>query len=188
MMSRAPEMRLDNRESRRNSLANHLDYKKWDTPSPYISFTTSSTAIEDLAQMRAKRGVQTLTVIDPNSRIKNGLPILDVAAEMDYYNIPDPYGKSKEYYVNHFVCLWQVTKVEIVGRWDWSDLAANKRWYQEVIVPAFKNFAGTLPAADSTDSLSLGFHTGGCAKGDMDDLKESFNKLLCRLSLSLHFG
>lgn len=52
--------------------------------------------IETLVQKRVKqRGTQKLTVIDPNSRIRNGLPILDLAAEMDYYKILDPYGKSK---------------------------------------------------------------------------------------------
>lgn len=53
MVSRAPEMRLDDAESRQGSLAGHLNHKDW-TPRPYISFTTSSTAIEDLARMRRK--------------------------------------------------------------------------------------------------------------------------------------
>lgn len=96
-MSRAPEMRLDNANSRQDSFTKHLDHKVW-IPGPYISFTTSSTAIEDLAQMRvAKRGPQTLTVVDPNSRIANGLPVLHATAEMDHYNIRDPYGQLNEY-------------------------------------------------------------------------------------------
>lgn len=53
MMSRAPDMRLDTAESRRGSLAKHLKHRDW-TQGPYILFTTSSTAIEDLVRMRVK--------------------------------------------------------------------------------------------------------------------------------------
>ena len=54
--------------------------------------------------MRAQRnrGNQTLTAIDPNTRLRKGLPILDVAAEMDHYNIQDPYRKSNKYYNGHY--------------------------------------------------------------------------------------
>ncbi len=69
-----------------------------------------------------------LTVVNPDSRIRNGLPILDVVADMDYYNIQDPYGKSNAYYTDRFVCLWQVTEPEIVGHWKWSGLVENPDW------------------------------------------------------------
>ncbi|RYP07906.1 hypothetical protein DL765_008976 [Monosporascus sp. GIB2] len=177
MMSRAPEMRLDNAQSRQGSLTKHLNHRDW-TPGPYISFTASSATIEALAQMRVnKRGAQTLTVIDPNSRIRNGLPVLDIAAEMDHYNIPDPYGKSKAYYANHYVCLWQVTKAEIVGHWDWSSLADNKNWYQEIILPAFQEFTATTSATDNANSLLAEYGAVESAKGDMDDLQNTFSKL-----------
>ncbi|KAI2472867.1 hypothetical protein F4781DRAFT_292442 [Annulohypoxylon bovei var. microspora] len=137
MMSRAPEMRLDNAKSRKASLTKHLDYSKW-TDGPYISFTTCPVAIKELAKMRLdrERGAQTLSVIDPKSRIMNGLPILNVATEMDHYSIPDPYDKGKEYYTNHCVCLWQVTETEIVGHWDWDSLANSENWYENIIIPA----------------------------------------------------
>jgi hypothetical protein len=51
------------------------------------------------------RGLQTLAVIDSAARLRTGLPILDVAAEMEYYCILDPYKKGSKYYVNHYVCL-----------------------------------------------------------------------------------
>lgn len=165
MVSRAPEMRLSNATSRRDSLAKHLNHKVW-IPGPYISFTTSSTAVEDLAQMRIpKRGPQTLTVVDPNSRIANGLPILHATAEMDHYNITDPYGQSNEYYVNHYVCLWEVTEAEIVGHWDWNHLASNENWYEDVILPAFQRFATKAFGADR------------CVEENMYDLQDSFKKL-----------
>ncbi|KAI1182151.1 hypothetical protein F5B17DRAFT_444480 [Nemania serpens] len=129
MLSRAPEMRLDDQESRRTSLAKHLDYRDW-TPSPYISFTTSETRIESLAQMRIKRGAQFLTVIDPNSRLRNGLPILNVEAEMGYYLIKDPYRRSNEYYADEYLCLWQVTTAERIGVYDWNSLVKDKNCRQ----------------------------------------------------------
>ena len=128
MVSRAPRQRLDTIESRKTSLTTHLNHKEW-TPTPYISFTISPAAIQELAALRSQlknRGVQNLIVIDPNIRLRNQLPVLDVAAEMDHYNILDPYGKSNQYYANHYVCLWKVTEREVVGRWQWDDLFTNE--------------------------------------------------------------
>ena len=185
MMSRAPEMRLDSAESRKESLAKHLNHKCWE-PGPYISFTTSPAAIERLAQMRAaKRGVQTLTVIDPNVRVRNGLPILSVKDQMRRYDIPDPYRRSNEYYIDHYVCLWQVTQAEIVRHWHWSSLADNERWYEEIILPAFKNFAASKAAADNAGCPPSRLGVGECAKEEVDDLQDIFKKLSGRLSLQL---
>ena len=142
MMSRAPYQRLDTIESRKTSLATHLDHKKW-VETPYISFTISPTAVQDLATLRfrvKRRGVQTLTVIDPNARLRDRLPVLDLAAEMDHYSISDPYGKSNQYYVDHYVCLWQVTDREIIGHWEWDDLVTMEDWYEQIIMPAFSEF------------------------------------------------
>ncbi|KAI1562989.1 hypothetical protein PtrEW7m1_010748 [Pyrenophora tritici-repentis] len=116
MLSRLPNQPLNTEQARKDSLAIHLDHKNW-TPTPYTSFTKSASAIGELAKLRMsrKRGVQTLTVIDPAVRLRSGLPILDVAAEMEYYCIPDPYKKGSKYYIDHYVCLWEVTAEEIVG-------------------------------------------------------------------------
>ena len=158
MMSRAPHHHLDTFEARKNSLTSHLQHNEW-TPTPYVSFTTLAAAVEDLANMRTykgNRGVQTLTVVDPNTRLRDGLPILDVAAEMDHYKIPDPYGKSNQYYKDHYVCLWQVTKREIVGHWLWNDLVARRDWYQEIIIPAFRQFnRKTVPKSPVDETCDL---------------------------------
>ncbi|KAF2622921.1 hypothetical protein BU25DRAFT_305163, partial [Macroventuria anomochaeta] len=138
MLSRAPDMPLDTKEARRESLAAHLDHRNWAKPTPYISFTTSADAVARLADMRIqRRGPQTLTVVDPSSRLRNGLPVLDVTAEMDYHCILDPYGKGNEYYMDHYVCLWEVTAEEVVDRWDWAELTSEENWYEDVIMPAF---------------------------------------------------
>ena len=83
MIARAPHQRLDTIESRKISLAKHLKHSNWTSPTPYISFTNSPATIQDLVNVRAQRnrGSQTLTVIYPNTRLRKGLPILDVAAE-----------------------------------------------------------------------------------------------------------
>lgn len=95
MLSRSLNQPLDTEQARKTSLAIHLHHKNW-TPTPYISSTKSANAIEDLATFRSERdrGVQTLTIIDPATRLRNGLPILDVAAEMVFYSIPDPYQRG----------------------------------------------------------------------------------------------
>lgn len=70
LTSRDPTKRLDNYEDRKKSLEIHIDHSKWD-PTPFISFTTSSLAIQEIANMRlSRRGKQTLTVVDPSVRIK----------------------------------------------------------------------------------------------------------------------
>lgn len=153
MMSRAPHQRLDNFESRKTSLTTHLDHKCW-SPTPYVSFTNSAAEVQVLADMRfEKRGTQTLTVIDPDTRLRNGLPILDIPAEMDHYNIPNPYRESNKYYNGHYVCLWQVTEREVVGHWQWNDLVTYKDWYQAIILPAFWQFRKKMASQDESFGL-----------------------------------
>lgn len=69
--------------------------------------------------------------------IKERLTYPDVIAEMEYYNIVDPYGKSNQYYNGHYVCLWQVTERKIVGHWRWDVLVTHQDWYRAIIMPAF---------------------------------------------------
>lgn len=138
MKARASRQCLDIWESRKISLATHINHKNQE-PTPYISFQTCPAAIQELADWRAnRRGPQTLTVVDPNTRIADGQPILDVGAEMDQYGLEDPYGRSNQYYINHYLCLWEVTGREIIGHWAWADLVAIEQWYKEIILPAFK--------------------------------------------------
>ncbi|KAI1456973.1 hypothetical protein F4805DRAFT_458142 [Annulohypoxylon moriforme] len=122
-------MRLDTAESRRDSLTIHADHSVW-IPTPYISFTTSPERIESLVRERRRRGPQTLTVIDPDRRMEEGLPILRMKTEMDHYGIRDPYSRWKKHYMDEYICLWKVSKPEIVGHCDWDDLVENTTdWY-----------------------------------------------------------
>lgn len=105
MKSRAPDMRLDTYNVRKSSLAKHLDYKDW-TPGPYISFNFSPAEIKGHVAKRGEfRGPHWLTVIDPITRMSQGLPLLEVLAEMKSYGIQDPYGRRNQYYVDEHVCL-----------------------------------------------------------------------------------
>ncbi len=164
MKSRASRQRLDTRESRKNSLATHINHGRWE-PTPYISFTTSPAAVQKLADSRSNRrgrGPQTLTVLDPNTRLADGLPILDVRAEMDHYGVKDPYGNPNQYYIDHYLCLWEVTGREIVGRWEWTDLVANERWYHEIILPTFRERTISRPLEEETLGLSAAMNQLSC--------------------------
>lgn len=55
---------------------------------------------------------------------------------MKRYNISDPYGVNGQYYTNHYVCVWTVAADEVVGHWQWSNLASDSKWYDEIIMPA----------------------------------------------------
>jgi hypothetical protein len=98
------------------------------------------------------RGPQTLTVIDPDIRIRRGLPVLDIAAEMKYYSIPDPYHQGYQYYDNHYICLWEVTPEEVVGHWEWDELVDIDDWYEEVVMPAFKKSRETRKSGSDLSS------------------------------------
>ncbi|KAF2741735.1 hypothetical protein M011DRAFT_318375 [Sporormia fimetaria CBS 119925] len=154
MLSRSPDQRLDTEQARKTSLVIHLDHKVRES-TPYISFTKSPSAIEEIVAWRStKRGAQTLTVIDPNVRLNNGLPIVDVVAEMQHYGIQDPYNKGNRYYIDHYVCLWEVTKEEIVDHYEWEELAKRAKWYEEIIMPDFRRFSRRNVLAPTRTSAS----------------------------------
>jgi len=131
-------MRLDNEEIRTKTLETHIHHKIWED-TPYISFTNSPQSLEELANCRRTRigrSLQRIVVVDPRVRIELGLPILDCGAEMSQYQVKAPYGR--DYWQNHYLCLWEVTPAEVVGIWEWDDLRRSTSWYKDVIVPAVR--------------------------------------------------
>lgn len=161
MLSRSPRERLDTHEARKKFLTIHADHGNWKN-TPFISFTQSPQDLQDTAKMRVRRrGCQKVTVLNPNVRAKKGLPILNMDIEMRYYEIPDPYDMSYEYYGNHYVCLWEVTEEEFVGNWSWEYLRnIDGCWYEQVVFPAFKKHNdkhlvgdGALGMSDLRDAL-----------------------------------
>ncbi|KAM5359193.1 hypothetical protein ACJZ2D_014655 [Fusarium nematophilum] len=139
MWARSPCERLDTSAARQYFLTTHVDHEIW-KDTPFISFTTSPSAITDLAQMRhrmGKRGAQRVTVIDPRIRIQAGWPVLDYDAERLWYGVKPPVRYTGNYFTDHYLCLWRVKREEIVGHWDWDDLSRNPEWYEKILLPEF---------------------------------------------------
>ncbi|KAI0145333.1 hypothetical protein GGR57DRAFT_517219 [Xylariaceae sp. FL1272] len=146
MLARAPHMRLDSHESRKIALTSHYNPSNQE-PTPFITFTYSVAAIEEMAQRYATEGLGdiTLTVIDPNVRLRKGLPLLSLRNEMRQYGY-DSYFKDHARYRpeepnNDYLALWKVMNDEIVGHWKWSDLRGESdQWYNDIIFPTFMEF------------------------------------------------
>lgn len=138
MLARLPRGRLATKEARRASLTTHADQSIWEE-TPYISFTSSPRAAVELVHDRmcyTWRGDQNLVVIDPEYRLKRGLPIIDMGTEMKWYGVENPY--TRNFFSDHYVCLWEVTPPEVVGIWSWDELRRENGWYRNIIMPAFE--------------------------------------------------
>ncbi|CAG8271706.1 unnamed protein product [Penicillium salamii] len=138
MLARLPRQRLGSRESRKESLATHADYQIWE-PTPFISFSASVLGLQRfLSRRKGPSFPRTLTVINPNVRIANGLPMLEMEPELRHYEVQDPYRRAYAYYKDEYLCLWEVTPDEVVAHWDWDVLIENVHWYENEILPTFK--------------------------------------------------
>ena len=70
MLARDAKMRLDSNEACFDTLTKYANHGIW-KHTPYISFTNSPNALQDLAESRMrKRGEQSLVVVDPRVRIE----------------------------------------------------------------------------------------------------------------------
>lgn len=138
MLARAPRVNLDNEKIRRETLRDHANHSIW-VPTPYISFTSSPAALQTLANTRlARRGDQTIVVVDPHVRLQLDLPILNYKTEMEAYNVRPPY--NDDYWSNHYLCLFEVTPSEVVGTWEWASLREDPDWFRNTIMPAVEAF------------------------------------------------
>lgn len=159
MLARLPRGELATKDARRASLTIHADQKNR-KKTPYISFTSSPPAAVELVHDRmryTRRGDQNLVVIDPEYRLKRGLPIIDMGKEMQWYGVENPY--TRNFFSDHYLCLWEVTPPEVVGIWSWDDLRRENGWYRNIIMPAFEKHrtAGgrtVQTAAREVDALS----------------------------------
>ncbi|KAF9885327.1 hypothetical protein FE257_013044 [Aspergillus nanangensis] len=138
MQARSPRLELGSRESRKTSLATHANYTLWN-PTPFISFTASESGLQNfLSRRKGPSYPRKLTVINPNVRIAKGLPMIEMQSELRYYGREDPYRKGYSHYEDEYLCLWEVTPDEIVKHWDWDFLSENVHWYEDEVLPAFK--------------------------------------------------
>lgn len=151
MLARDKRGSLNTFDLRRVSLLQHASYKVRE-PTPYISFTNSANRAQAIAEFRKAGGQQgqrkprpgqCLTVVDPRSSFRLGLPVLKYKDEMHYYGLQDPYRRDFSHYEDEYLCLWEVTPEEVVGTWEWDELIKKKDWYGEVVQPALlKHRAG----------------------------------------------
>ncbi|KAE8164175.1 hypothetical protein BDV40DRAFT_298663 [Aspergillus tamarii] len=138
MYSRCPCQLLDTFEARALSLAIHA-HDNNQTPTAYISFTACARVAQRLALTRARtRGSQILTVINPRVRAAHGRYLISTVSEMHYYGVRDPHEMSYQDYQDEYLCLWVVEEEEVVGHWEWDELAEVDDWYEAIILPAFR--------------------------------------------------
>ncbi|CAK4031455.1 Hypothetical predicted protein [Lecanosticta acicola] len=165
MSARDPSRSLATRQDRVETLTWHADNKIWEE-TPYLSFTSESTAIEDLARQRNRAGREglSLTVIDPRLRLCRGRPVLHYEDEMRQYGIEDPYHQGYRYYQQHYLCLWEVAPKEIVGHWRWDEISQYPDWYEEFILPKFRTFRKGWWPQSLTGLKSLAAQKAGAKK------------------------
>jgi hypothetical protein len=93
MLARLPCLQLRSRESRKESLATHADHTIR-VPTPFISFSESVFNLQRfLSRRKGPSYTGTLTIINPNTRIAHGLPMIKMQSELRYYGIQNPYGR-----------------------------------------------------------------------------------------------
>ncbi|KAH0844613.1 hypothetical protein FOPE_09809 [Fonsecaea pedrosoi] len=133
---------------------------------------------ENLAHLwfQRRRGPFTLTVVDSDIRIRNGLPVLHVSDEMEYYHVPDPYDRTNEYYKDHYICLSEVTKKEIVGHWRWEVLVENANWYEEIVIPAFERKRKAVESEDLSNLFTRLSHSPSELFCFFDDEVDGFDE------------
>ncbi|KAL4911008.1 hypothetical protein BDW74DRAFT_4882 [Aspergillus multicolor] len=84
---------------------------------------------------------QMVTAVNPNVSRETGRHVLDVEAQARHYDLDGkPKGKDGAYtkYRGWYLYEDNIMPDELVGRWMWDDLVKNERWYEDVIMPAFK--------------------------------------------------
>ncbi|KAI0400674.1 hypothetical protein F4802DRAFT_619741 [Xylaria palmicola] len=139
MRSMAPTRRLGRRWRRVGSLYNlatnpelirdkHLNC-------PYLSFTCNPANISALGNTFPEMS-WTLTVIDPDTRVRNRLPTLHFKTEAEEYCPEVAHTINPDEYL----CLWEVTTAEVVGHWDWDILKNDKFWYENTVRPTYWQF------------------------------------------------
>jgi hypothetical protein len=167
MSARASDMPLTTFEARQSSLQTHIIHRNW-TPTPYISFTSSPEALENLANFRKSRPGgrhQTITVVDPAVRLESGWPIISYGEEKEYYGIEIPHGIQDWELKAHHLCLRRVKADEIVEHYDWDKLSSDPDWYENTIRPDFKRFREERQhreqdqVQDQIDDISAAFDT-----------------------------
>jgi hypothetical protein len=97
---------------------------------------------------------------------------------MAHYGIEDPYDKSNLYYDDHYVCVWEVTREEVVGQWEWEDLAVNANWYEDIVMPAYRQHRRRVEARPMENNV---FDMSSIMRGLNGKLSAQSNSKVIRL-------
>jgi hypothetical protein len=184
LLARDPKRSLDTWDSREKTLLNHIDAAKRE-PTPYITFTVNPEIASELARLRAvKRGDQHVTLINPRTRLRLGLPIVELSMEAKNYEFDQRYPES--YLKDMWLCLWEVTSAEIVSTWAWTELKNDPKWYEKIVGPALRSFqaAGDLLAAADAEQTDGNDDESAQYSGEDDRATDELAKELARIGFS----
>jgi hypothetical protein len=170
-----------------------IDGHRW--KSPFIPVSTSPSWIAYQAAREkqliletkpAKPPRQYLILTDPRVRLREGLPIINFDEEATYFDLArELWGYTR--HESTWLCLYQVTRAEIVWIWRWDDLKDDVHWYENTVKPALRTFQDTgrrpgpiprHPFKESYDptSLTRAYHNHSAAqivKGSMKQVADS---------------
>lgn len=160
---------LNTKESRKDALERHANWKNR-VKTVFISTTTdfeeiANHRIPHFEKRQRKSGLSSVTKITLINGNADGMPVLQMRKELDFYKCHIPYGNSpsrlkilkknakivKETYrqslfANEHLFLFRVTANQVVKTWLWKDVKQwmedhetgdTQRWYQEVLVPTY---------------------------------------------------
>jgi hypothetical protein len=142
---------LDTKQSRRTALENHANWKNR-VKTVFISATTDFKEIVDhqvphLEKRQKNNGLGSVTKITLINGNADGMPILSMRKELDFYKCHIPYQNSpsrleylrnkglivKETYreslfANEHIFLFRVTANQVIKTWLWKDI---QKWLQD---------------------------------------------------------
>ncbi|KAL4940779.1 hypothetical protein BDV06DRAFT_223792 [Aspergillus oleicola] len=84
--------------------------------------------------------IKTMTVVNPNVALhkKGDHQVLDLRSQLRHYGLTDVAEGHPEELGGWYIYLDQIAKEHIVGHWPWDELKDNERWYEDIVLPAFK--------------------------------------------------
>jgi hypothetical protein len=143
MFAGNPTVRLASFDLRAQSLYLHLRGSL--TQSPYLQVCTNPEYVAKDITRYLTSGICSprVVLIDPRPRLRAGLPIIHYDSELGRYStrMPADVSQLREragISPDHYLCLWEITKEEIVHEWEWTDLSQSWHWYENTVEPALR--------------------------------------------------
>ncbi|KAL4929893.1 uncharacterized protein BDV17DRAFT_290247 [Aspergillus undulatus] len=64
--------------------------------------------------------------------------VLDLGSQLRHFGMENPLEGHPAELGNRLLYLDKIERTDVVGRWPWAELENNERWYEDVILPAFR--------------------------------------------------